>query len=131
MRICTGLFFSFLTTSSAIAQVTPPTVNHSLAPGQSVQVNKRVTTPPIPPNPDLAILADTTGSMFSAIANVKANATAVMNTVQLAQPTAQFAVTEYRDIFDGPNFPFRINQNFTANVGTAQAAIDKARGSSR
>ena len=81
----------------AVAQVNPPMVMADLLPNQSINVNKVVTTPAIPPNPDIVFYADTTGSMAAAIANVQANATAIMNTVQGAQPTAQFAVAEYRD----------------------------------
>lgn len=45
-----------------------------------------------------------------------------MNTVIGSQPTAQFAVAEYRDIFDA--FAFQINQNLTPSVAAAQGAIN-------
>src|SRR5437764_856317 len=77
--------------------VTPNSVTATLAPGASTTVTKTVTAPTIPPKPDLVFLADTTGSMGSAIANVKANVVNVTNTVQGAQPQAQFAVAEYKD----------------------------------
>jgi hypothetical protein len=106
----------------AHAQVTPSQVMVALAPGQSVDVNKSVQTPEIPPNPDILFLADTTGSMGATLANVKANATAVMNTVIASQPTAQFAVAEYRDF--GDSFVVQTNQDITASIAAAQAAIN-------
>jgi hypothetical protein len=115
-----------LTTSLAFAGVTPPAVDETLNPGENFVVGKTVTTPPIPPNPDICFLADSTGSMGTALNSVKTNATSVMNQVQNAQPTAQFCVAEYRDIFD--SLPIggymRLNQSMTASVAAAQAAIN-------
>jgi len=115
-----------LSSSLAFAGANPPVVNVTLDPGGSVLVDKEVTTPPIPPNPDVCFLADSTGSMGPAITNVRTNATAVMTAVQTAQPTAQFCVAEYRDIGDGLPVGgyFRLNQPMTANIATAQAAIN-------
>ena len=56
--------------------VEPATVNETVAPGASITINKTVHTPVIPPKPDIIFLADTTGSMGGAIANVKGNAMA-------------------------------------------------------
>jgi hypothetical protein len=110
----------------AFADANPPVVNETLNPGDVFVVNKTVTTPPIPPNPDVCFLADTTGSMGTALTNVQTNATAVMTTVQTAQPTAQFCVVEYKDIGDGLPVGgyLRLNQSMTANIATAQAAIN-------
>lgn len=83
-------FFSMVIVAAAIAApgVTPSTVTATLLPGASNTISKSVETSPIPPNPDIFFLADTTGSMGTAIGNVQTNATNVMNTVALAQPTA-------------------------------------------
>src|SRR5918994_1243958 len=69
----------------AVPGVTPASVSATLLPGQSNTITKSVETSPIPPRPDILFLADTTGSMDSAIANVQANATSIMNTVRAAQ----------------------------------------------
>jgi hypothetical protein len=115
-----------LSTVLAFAGVTPPAVDVSLNPGDVLNVGKTVTTPPIPPNPDICFLADSTGSMGAALNSVKTNATSVMNQVQGAQPTAQFCVAEYRDIGDGlPIGGFmRLNHSMTASVAAAAAAIN-------
>jgi hypothetical protein len=106
----------------AAAQVDPSDVVLTLGPGASTEVAKTVTTPAVPPNPDLVFLADTTGSMGSAIADVRNNAGAVTSAVLGAQPTAQFAVSEYRDA--GDPFVFRVNQNLTGDTTAVQNGIN-------
>lgn len=107
------------------ADVSPPEIDATVPPGSSITVDKTVTTPEIPPNPDIVFFADTTGSMGPAIDNVEANATSIMNTVVAAQPTAQFGVSEYRD--EGDVLPvggyFGINQPVTNDITAAQTAI--------
>ena len=102
--------------------LTPASVTENVALGGAFNVQKTVHTPAIPPNPAIVFLADTTGSMGPALANVQAGATPIMNVVQAAQPTAVFGVAEYRDQFDA--FAFQLNQALTANIPTAQAAIN-------
>ncbi|MGH4025348.1 MAG: Calx-beta domain-containing protein [Pseudonocardiaceae bacterium] len=94
----------------------------TLGPGASTTVAKQVTTPVVPPNPDVVLLADTTGSMFGAIADVRTNASTVTGEVLTPQPTAQFAVAEYRDTGDA--FVFRVNQNLTADTTAVQNGIN-------
>ncbi len=104
------------------AEVTPNDVNLNLAPGESDVIDKQVQTSEIPENPDIVFLSDTTGSMGGAIANVKANAANILSTIATNQPTAQFAVAEYRDVGDA--FVWRVNQNVTANQTAVQNAIN-------
>ncbi|WP_199443484.1 Calx-beta domain-containing protein [Umezawaea beigongshangensis] len=106
----------------AEAQVEPSDVVVTLGPGASTEVAKTVTTPEVPPNPDLVFLADTTGSMGGAIADVRNNAGAVTSAVLDAEPTAQFAVSEYRDA--GDPFVFRVNQNLTGDTTAVQNGIN-------
>lgn len=117
-----AMAIAFIGVGLTEAQVVPPQVHETLAPGQSVDISKTVATPPIPPNPDICFLADTTGSMGPAIANVQANATSIMNTVVGSEPNAQFCAGEYRDV--GDDFTFRINEDLTSNVVTIQTAIN-------
>ncbi|MDO8473468.1 MAG: hypothetical protein Q7T05_06585 [Dehalococcoidia bacterium] len=103
--------------------IEPPLVHQEMKPGDSITVTKTVTTPVIPPNPDIYFLADTTGSMGGAIANVKANAGAIMAAVMLAQPTAQFGVGNYKD-FPYDSYAFQNQQNITGNTADVQTAIN-------
>lgn len=117
-------FFSMVIVAAAVAApgVTPSTVTATLLPGASNTISKSVETSPIPPNPDIFFLADTTGSMGTAIGNVQTNATSVMSTVTLAQPTAQFGAGEYKDV--GDVFVYRLNQAITASIPAAQTGIN-------
>jgi hypothetical protein len=113
-------------TGTAIAAtpgVDPPNVDLTLSPGESAHVAKTVTTSEIPPKPDLVLLADTTGSMSGAIANVRTNAGAITGDILAAQPTAQFGVAEYKDFSDA--VPFKVNQNITADEAAVQSGINQ------
>ena len=111
-----------LQASLAFAQVEPPTYEDNLAPGQSNDIAKAIQTPPLPPRPDIVFLADTTGSMDLAIANVQANATAIMTAVDLGTSGIPFfAAAEYRDVGDSPLFA--VNIGLTPNQGDVNTAI--------
>ena len=94
-----------------------------LGPGTSSTVVEAINTPKIPVKPDIVLLADTTGSMGSAIGNVRTNATDVMNQVTAVQPDARFGVAEYKDFNCDPS-PYHLDQPMTSDVATAQAAIN-------
>ncbi|WP_264295118.1 vWA domain-containing protein [Microbispora sitophila] len=100
-------------TASAAPGVTPADVTLNLDPGGSTTIAKTVSTPAVPPKPDITFLIDTTGSMGGVISNVRTNANTILSTVASAQPDAQFAVAEYKDAGDAT--PFRVAQNLTAN----------------
>lgn len=102
--------------------VTPSTVTLGLPEGGSTTINKTVTTPVIPPNPDIVFLSDTTGSMGPFIANVQANITTILNTIHAAQATAQFAVAGYKDVTDPA--PFTVLQDLTASVAAVQNGVN-------
>lgn len=105
--------------------VDPNSVTVTLSPGASKTVNKVVHTPAIPPRPDIVFLSDTTGSMGGVIANVQANATAIMNSVIGSQPDAQFAAAEYKDFNCSIDpFAYRLDQAITANIADVQAGIN-------
>jgi uncharacterized repeat protein (TIGR01451 family) len=110
------------TVAAAAPGVTPSTLTATLLPGGSMTIGKSVETPPIPPNPDIVFLADTTSSMGGAISNVQAGAGTIMSTVLAAQPTSQFGVAHYTDQ-DCPN-SFVLDQALTGNTATVQAALN-------
>lgn len=102
--------------------VEPGNVSMDLDPGQSVDVSKVVHTSPVPPNPDVVFLADTTGSMGGEIANVKANVANIMSDVQAAESSAQFGVAQYKDVGDSPTF--NVDQAVTGDTAAVQAGVD-------
>jgi uncharacterized repeat protein (TIGR01451 family) len=108
--------------AAAAPGVDPASVATTLLPGGTTTIAKSVETPPIPPNPDIVFLADTTSSMSGALANVQANAATIMNTVILAQPTSQFGVAHYTD--QACPTPFVLDQAITANTAAVQTALN-------
>lgn len=104
--------------------VDPSSVSQSANPGAVIgPITKTVHTPTIPPNPDIVFLIDQTTSMGPAIANVQAGLANILSTVVGAQPTAQFAVTDYKDQVD-PAPVFNVRQPLTANQSAIQTAIN-------
>lgn len=108
---------------AAFAQgVSPATVSEALDPGATIHVTKTVTTPVVPPKPDVVLLVDTTGSMGPAIANVQSEMGSIITAVQAAQPDAQFAVTQYRDEDDV--FTFDVASALTSDATAATTAVN-------
>lgn len=109
----------------ATTGVQPGAVSTSLDPGESTDITKTVHTSPVPPNPDITFLADTTGSMGGEIANVKANVASIMTDVQAAEPTAQFGVAQYKDFNCGIDpFAFNVDQTVTDDTTAVQNAVN-------
>jgi hypothetical protein len=119
----TALATALATPALAAPGVNPTTVDRNANPGASFTVPKVVNTPPIPPNPDVVLLVDTTGSMGGVIDNVQTNLQQVITDVRTAQPSAQFAVASYRDVGDGGEL-FRVRQNLTADASALQVAVN-------
>ena len=127
---------AFVTTVAGFAPATahsptvgaePSTLSTALDPGGATTVNKVVHTATVPPKPDVVFLADTTASMGSAIANVKANVLNVISGIRSSQPQAQFGAAEYKDREHGcPSDPydFKLNQPLTASDPAVQAGVN-------
>ncbi len=92
------VFSSFA--SIAIAEVTPPTVDIVLTPGESASVNKVVDTPSLPPVLDVCLLEDETASFGDDIHNLQTAASDIYDNVVAVSPGAHFAVTGFRDYGD-------------------------------
>jgi uncharacterized repeat protein (TIGR01451 family) len=118
------------------AGVEPTSYSNTLESGSSVTITKTVHTPPIPPNPDIVFLSDTSGSMEEAIKNVQPNVESIMNTVNAAQPpgaTAEFAAADYKDGrpesenggCEPDPYAFRLGQGLTTSLPAVQNAINE------
>jgi len=125
LKHCSAIIIVFALTQlgqpafAANPGVDPQSVTASVKAGECITVTKTVHTPPIPPKPDIVFLADNTGSMGGAIANVQANASAILAAVDAADPDSQFGVASYQDFASDncpadPN-PFLLAQAITAN----------------
>jgi len=123
VMVAAGLVLTAGTWTLAVAQALDPmSVSATIKPGDSFDVSKHVTTPLIPPKPDICFLADTTGSMGTAIGNVKANATAIMNVIRASQADSQFCAAEYKDVGDA--FAYQLNQDVTATIADVQTGTN-------
>ncbi len=122
--LVTVLFIAQLTAVAAMAApgVTPSQVTATVLPGDSTTVEKTVETPPIPADPDVIFLADTTSSMSGAIGNVQANAATIIAGVLADAPSAQFGVAHYTDQ-NCPN-PFVIDQPITPSSAAVVTALN-------
>lgn len=108
---------------AAFAQgVSPVSVSGNVNPGQTIHVSKTVATPVVPPKPDVVLLVDTTGSMDGAIADVQSGMSTIISTVRGAQPDAQFAITQYRDV--GEPLTFDVASALTSDDTTTTTAIN-------
>ena len=118
---------------AAGSSVEPSSYASTLESGSSVTIKKTVHTPPIPPNPDIVFLSDTSGSMEAALTNVQTNAGSIMNTVNAGQPAgaiAEFAAADYKDGRPGEEgcesdpYAFRLGQALTTSLPAVQTAIN-------
>jgi len=86
--------------------VVPDSVEVTLAPGTSTDVAKTVHTPEILPTPDIYFLADSTGSMDDVIANVQADAAAILAEVDLLANDPRYGAGDYKDFQDPQVDPY-------------------------
>jgi hypothetical protein len=103
--------------------IDPSSVEETIADGASVQIQKTVHTPAIPPDADICFLADTTGSMGPALANVQAGIGGIMTNVLAESPDAHFCAAQYRDTDEASGFTFQLDQALTGNTAAVQAAV--------
>jgi len=121
----TVLAFALAGPALADPGISPSSVNQKADPESSFEITKVVSTPEIPPKPDVVLLVDVTGSMSGTINNIKANLATVITTVKATQPNAQFAVASFGDLQDRNGF--QVNQGLTDSLPALQAAVDSLR----
>jgi dipeptidyl aminopeptidase/acylaminoacyl peptidase len=109
------------------SQVDPPVTERPVAVGGSFTIDKVVRTPVIPPQPDVVLLIDTSGSMGDEIDDVKANLSTIVADVVRAQPEAHFAVASYTGHEDSAHmFLRRIDLTDPARDGDGNGETDLA-----
>lgn len=109
--------------TAALATGASPNVDQAAGPGTVIHVTKTVSTPPIPPKPDIVLLVDKTGSMGGELTNVKANFSSIVSSVKAVQPDAQFAVAAYCD-FGDVDPAFQLFSNLTGDATALDTAIN-------
>lgn len=105
-------------TGLAAATVDPSSVEAELHPGESIEVEKRVTTPLYPPVVDIFLLEDETGSFVDDIATLQALAPDIWDAIAVAGVDFTMGVGGFRDFAqDGwglaGDWVYRRTQNLT------------------
>jgi hypothetical protein len=102
--------------------IDPSEVTETIADGGSIEIEKTVETPDIPPDADICFLADTTGSMGPALTSVATSIGGIMSDVLVESPDAQFCVAQYKDAGSSP--VFAVDQALTTNTAAVQTAVN-------
>jgi hypothetical protein len=115
--------------STAGPSISPPLVEEVIFPGGSVDIEKTVQTPVIPPTPDVFFLFDTTGSMGGDIATVQAKLADIIAAVGAQSVNPQYGVAKYEDFPFSPwglesNVAYELLQAMTSNTTAVTTAIN-------
>src|SRR5262245_6266623 len=117
-----ALTVALVLTAVTSAGLSPSSATVTLQPGTSTTETKVVTIPAKPPSADVEIAIDTTGSMDATIAQAKADALNIVNGVQGSVPDTQFAVVQFKDVGDSPEYA--VAQSMTASAAAVSTAIN-------
>ncbi|MBX7111366.1 MAG: DUF11 domain-containing protein [Dehalococcoidia bacterium] len=124
----TMLIVALASIVTASAAVTPAATSLTVAAGSSGSTTVQIDVPAGPASSplteaDIEIAIDTTGSMFSGIAQAKADAAALVAGVQAQIPNARFSVVQFRDRLDAPEY--RVEQSLTTDASLVSAALGR------
>lgn len=108
--------------AAADGGVGPGTIELDLGPGASASVATTVSTPTVAPTPDIVFLADTTGSMQPALANVSQHIRSIAEQVLTSQPDARFGVAEYKEQRNSRRF--HVNTPLSSDVNQLHYGVN-------
>jgi Integrin beta chain VWA domain len=111
--------------SNAAADVTPPSVTATLAPGESLTVEKTVTLPAVPPKLDLVLDVDLSGSYGDDLPNIKALSPGIFDAVRAGVADSEFGLVSFVDYPFSPwgasstgDYAYQRDQDLTADKTT-------------
>lgn len=117
--------------SAAHGQVNPPLVEETLAPGDSLQVDKSVDVPEFPPKLDIFLIVDLSGSYGNDLANIKALAPGIFDSVKVMVSDVRFGLGSFVDYPFSPwgfssvgDYAYRLDQNLTTSKATWVTAVN-------
>lgn len=108
--------------SVARADLAAETNTITVKAGESGSQSFTVTVPRMPVKADIQIAIDTTGSLSGTIAQAKAQAADLVNTIHEAVPDAHFSIVDFKDASDA-SAEYVIRQPVTSDASAVQAAI--------
>lgn len=110
--------------------ITPVLVDETLSLGESITINKQVTTPTIPPKLDFLLLVDLSGSYWDDLENIKSIDDGLFDAIRAEVSDSQFAVASFVDYPTAPwgyavygDYPFLLDQDFTMDKAVWTGAI--------
>jgi von Willebrand factor type A domain-containing protein len=109
-------------TAWAAASLSPVSATLTINAGSSGTETKTVGVPAVPPKADIEIAIDTTGSMQPSIDQAKADAQNIVNGVQGVVLDSQFAIVQFKDSGDSPEY--QVVQGMTGSASAVQTAIN-------
>ncbi|MFB8040988.1 HYR domain-containing protein [Streptomyces hydrogenans] len=107
-----------------VEPVTPAVVSQALDPGASLQVDKQVRTPVVPPMPEVVLLVDGTRSMEPVVTDVRAGLSDIITKVRSNQPDARFAVATFGDQQVDPGAGFDVTAELTQDDDTLRTGVN-------
>ena len=121
-----------LTVSPALAQpIEPPEVSLALKPGESVIVQKTVTTPEIPPMLDFLLIVDLSGSYWNDLPVIRGLAPDLFDDIVASASDVQFGLASFVDYPFIPwgyapsgDYAYQVEQDFTTDKDTWTGAVD-------
>jgi hypothetical protein len=118
-------------TTQAIADVTPPSVTDTLAPGESITIKKTVDVPATPPRLDFCLLVDLSGSYGDDIASIRSLDDGLFDAIQADVPDLNVCTASFVDFPIGPwgnlgsgDYAYQLDQDLTSTKATWTAAND-------
>jgi hypothetical protein len=93
----------------------PGAMSVVLNPGGSATLTRTVTTPVMPPQPDVVLLAGATEAMWNVLVSVEDDADVILDQVSAAQPDAEFGAAQFGDVADREDEVFRVRPDLTTD----------------
>lgn len=126
------LMLSAITAASAYAQVEPARVAASILPGETFDVEKRVTLPEFPPVLDLVMIVDMSGSYENDLATLKQNGIQIAAEVRRSVPDSRFGLATFVDYPQGvygpaTAWPYELVHPLDVNINAWNAALNGLR----
>ena len=119
-------FIALVASTSSPASISPASATFTLRAGDPVlgvaTETKTVGVPAKPASADIELAIDTTGSMDPSITQAKADAAAIVSSVQGSVPDTQFAVVQFKDDGDSPEY--QLVQSMTSSSSDVQNALN-------
>lgn len=117
--------------ANAVLAVDPPTVDETLAPGESVTIQKSVTLPEVPSKLDLFLMVDLSGSYYDDLPNIKSLAPGIFDDVRVDIPNSLFGLGTFVDFpfldWGSPianDYAYQLDQDLTATKSTWVDAVN-------